>query len=100
MGEKRKPDATMVLSGPSGKKVRYEIYKAHQFAGRMATTPFAHAEQPDLMLQPVDIESGQFVRVRVDGVWMPQGRRALYLASRVCTLIGKHLQSELMENQE
>lgn len=100
MAEKRKPDATMVLTGASGKKYRYEIYQAKQFLNRMGNTPFAHAENPDLMLQQVDVESGDFVRVRVNGVWMPQGRRAFYLASRVCNLIGRHLLTELKEPEQ
>lgn len=99
MSEKRRPDATMVLkSGDVHRK--YELYQAAQFSERAQVSSFYHAENPNLMITPLDIEQGQFVRVRCNGVWMPEGRRALYPLARLAFLIGQDLQQQLRRRED
>lgn len=97
MSEKRKPDAVLYLTTAEGKKCRYEIFHGAQFADRMAKVPFCYAEQPNLQIHPVDLQTQRLVRVRVDGKWLPVGRRALFPLSRVSFLIGQHLQHLLVQ---
>lgn len=96
MSEKRKADAVVLISGADGTKTRYEIFKAEQFAERMAVVPFFHAGQPDLQINPADLETLNLVRVRVDGKWQPEGRRALYPMWRTCALIAQHIQNGIV----
>lgn len=90
MSEKRKPDLTLVMQA-NGKKVRYEIFDGHQFADRMQKVSFIHAENPGIKLSPIDLGNHHFVRVRVDGVWLPTGQRAMFPMYRVANLIAQHL---------
>jgi len=96
MSEKRKPDLTLVMQPANGTKVRYEIFDGSQFIDRMQKVPFFHAENPNVQLSPVDLENHHFVRVRVDGVWLPKGTRAMFPMWRVATLSAQHMQSMLV----
>lgn len=99
MSEKRRPDAVITLkSGDLNRK--YELYKGAQFSDRAAVSTFYHAEQPNLLLTPLDIERGSFVRVRCDGAWVPKGRRAMFPLARVAFLISQDLQQQLREEQD
>lgn len=95
MSEKRKPDAVIMISAEDGSKTRYEIFKAQQFAERMMTVPFFHAEQPTLQVHQVDLDNQEMVRVRVNGKWEPSGRRAFFPLWRASFLIAQHIQSSL-----
>jgi hypothetical protein len=95
MSEKRKPDLTLVMQTANGTKVRYEIFDGSQFIERMQKVPVFHAENPNVQLSPVDLENHHFVRVRVDGVWLPRGTRALYPMHRVAFLTAQHMQTLL-----
>lgn len=99
MSEKRKPDAVLTLRAGDLQR-KYELFKGSQFSKRAATTTFFHAEQPNLLLTPLDIERGHFVRVRCNGVWLPEGQRALYPLSRAAFLIAQDLQHQLKDDLE
>ena len=100
MTERRKPDSSLFLRTADGTRCQYEIFHARQFAERMVKVPFFHAENPGLQLQPIDLETTDFVRVRVNGSWLPAGQRALFPLHRVAFLIGQHLQQGLRRSQE
>lgn len=97
MSEIRRPDATMTLrAGDLTRK--YELYQGSQFAERAGKSSFFHAEQPNLMLTPLDLENGSFVRVRCDGVWLPKGRRAMFPVHRAAYFIAQDLVEQLRSN--
>lgn len=100
MTEKRKPDASMFLRTADGSRCQYEIFRAEQFADRMVKVPFFHAENPNLQILPVDLETADFVRVRVNGSWLPRGQRSLFPLHRVSFLIAQHLQQGLRRSKE
>ena len=100
MSEHRKPDLTFVVHTATGLKRRYELFEGDQFAERMAKVPFSHAEQPNLQVHPIDLQNTHYVRVRCNGRWMPEGRRALYPLQRVAFLIGQELQYHLRRRVE
>ncbi len=95
MSEKRRPDAVFTIKTDDVQR-RYEVFRAEQFSARAGHVPFFHAEQPDLQLTPLDIANNPYVRVRVDGVWFPQGRRSLYPAGRLAALVAQDLSMQLL----
>lgn len=100
MGDKRRSDAAMVIHC-GGTRVKYEIFRADQFSERAKSVDFVHAQELDKLLTPLDIETGDFVRVRQDGKWLPQGYRALYPTAAALRLISQHtLQLMQMEDAE
>ncbi len=94
MSEKRRPDVVFNLKSGEVNR-RYEVFYAEQFMERSAKVPFFHADQLELQISPADLENQRFVRVRLDGVWQPQGRRAFYPAHRLATLIAQDVSREL-----
>lgn len=96
MSEKRKPDAVLVLRAGDLQR-RYELFRGEQFSARAAVSTFYHAEQPNLLLTPLDIATGRFVRVRCNGKWLPEGRRAMFPLARAAFLISQDLQQQLKE---
>lgn len=97
MSEVRTPDAVLTLQ-TGDVRTRYEIFHSSQFAGKASRSEFYHAEQPSLLLTPADMEATQYVRVRVNGVWAPRGRRAMYPLARAMALLTSDFQRLVLES--
>lgn len=94
MSEKRRPDVVFAIRSEDTER-RYEIFHADQFIERARRVPFVHAEQPDLLINPADLAAGNFVRVRLNGIWQPPGKRAFWPAHRLGMLIGADVSKQL-----
>lgn len=99
MSEKRRPDLTVTVKSGDLTR-RYEMFCAEQFSERAGRSSFYHAEQPNLMLTPLDFEQGKYVRVRCDGVWLPKGRRAMFPAGRASFLIAQDIHQQVLAKTE
>lgn len=99
MSEKRRPDAVVTVRAGDINR-RYELFCAEQFSERAGRSSFFHAEQPNLMLTPLDFEQGRYVRVRCDGCWLPKGRRALFPVGRASFLIAQDIQQQILAKSE
>lgn len=98
MGDKRRSDADMVIRC-GGTRIKYEIFRADQFSERAKSVDFVDAQELDKLLTPLDLETGDFVRVRQNGAWLPKGHRALYRTSAALRLISQHTQ-QLMQLED
>lgn len=99
MSEKRRPDAVLTLQ-VGEERFRYEVFHAAQFAGEASRSEFYHAEQPSLMLTPADMSASHFVRVRVNGVWAPRGRRAMYPVARAMAAVTQDFVQRLIDDAQ
>lgn len=80
MADKRKPEAVVLLRRGPAPTVKVEVFSARQFPalGRF-TDRHGRPINPD--------RAGDFYRLRVNGAWLPLGRRTLYTKNQISALI-------------